>query len=280
MLHKRKREQRSRADMHYDFTKYTNPFNVYDALPEGMQLGDRFHLEDGRSFVCCQNTGAAAVTIGKMVSMGATQYAIDGTNEVIIPQTDSQNVGGRTVIEWYLGASGTTLTNACIGGYIGVISSTGVGVYRRITDFQEFVYDDSGTDRVAYRVLLEEPLNLDLAATSVCEVFYNEYLVTLYNSGANNAGFCLLGGSACDVSVAQNKYFFVQISGIGMREVDGAALIAGQEFMGSNSGANGDGNVELNVSTDLVPAAGVALYAIADGVIGFVKSRTPNGTAG
>jgi len=241
--------------------------SVYTSKPEGMQLGQMIHLNYGRRYMLCKNAGAAAVTVGKLVTAGFTNYDIDATNEIIIATSDNK------YIEWYLGASGTTISDltTIVGGFIYVTSSTGAGIIRRIVEAVAFTHTVSGTDYTAYRVLLDIPLTTSLAATSVLKIKFLVPNVTLYDSAADNAGLIILGASASDTSAAQNKFFFVQTDGITVLEADGTAAVAGKEVMGSDTGAAGDGNCELQDETDVLPAVGVAIEAIADGSLGLVQ---------
>ncbi len=247
-----------------------NLHSVFTTIPKGMQLGDTISLMDGRNFMLCKQVGAAAVTVGKLVTHGTAVYDIDGTNEVVVATVD------RQYLDFYLGGSGTALTAAeALGSYFYVISSTGLGICRRIVGHQSYTMDVSGTSRTHHRLQFDIPLNVDLAATSVCRLIGVMPEVTLYDAGAAHNSLCILGASAADASAAQNKFIFVQLNGIQAIEVDGGAAVKGSAVRGADGATTGDGKVELQVETDIVPILGVALEAIADGVIGLVNKTSP-----
>lgn len=240
-----------------------NIHSVYSSIPDGFYLGMNVAMLDGRNFSFCKNTGAADIIAGQNVTAGVTVYDIDATNEVIIASED------RRYIDWYLGGSGTTITNAIIRGMIGVISSTGIGVSRRIIGFEQFAHIVSSVVRVAYRVKLDVPLNIDLAATSVLKVIYGFNEVTLYDAEAAHNSLTIIGGSAADDTVEQNEYFFVQRSGLQLTKCQGTALVAGKSVKGSAT-AGDDGSSSIGIVDQLVPDIGVGVMAVADDVVGFM----------
>ena len=250
----------------------TNPsrvHGVYATKPEGMMVGDVISIKDGRTFVFCKNKGAAAIAASKHVTVSIDQYVIDGTNEVVIPTTD------KDLVQLYLGASGTETTKeAMLGAYLGVVLGTGKGITRRIVGFEEYVYSLNGVNKTAYKLKLDFPLNdVLLDATSVMRIMGIVHEVTLYDAAAVHNALVILGSSAADGSVPQNSYFFVQMSGIGLTECDGDALVPGQEYRGADGTGTGDGNSELVITASLIPPLGTALMSIADGDSGFVTKN-------
>lgn len=258
--------QQSRSDQIRTIlgTVATNVHGVFDTPPKGMEVGDVQSIRDGRTFVLCKNIGAAAILAGQSASAGMSSYDIDGANEIIIPTAD------RNIIEFYLGGSGTTTTKAAmIGAMIGVVTGTGLGLSRRIVGFESFTHIISGTSYTAYRVRIDNPLNIDLDSTSVLKVVGIIAEVTLYDAEAQNGGLVILGGSASDSSVAQNKYFFVLTSGFGITRIQGSASAAGDAVRGSVT-AGDDGSMEIVSATDLVAPSGIAPFIIADNAYGFI----------
>lgn len=267
----RKSQQSGRSEQAHQFLHINGDHihSVFDSIPEGMELGDAKSMKDGREFVLCKNAGAASIAPGETVSLSATIYDIDATNEIIIATRD------RELIEFYLGASGTTTTKAAmLGSMICVVSSNGIGISRRIIGFEESTEKISGVNRTVYSIRVDIPLQVDLAATSVLKVLVNNLNVTRYDASAENAGFVLLGGSASDNAVAQNKYFFVLKNGLGATKIQTVAATAGSAVKGAVT-AGDDGSLQKVTAIDTVAPSGVTPVVIADNSTGFVYRIPP-----
>lgn len=251
------------------------------AGPDGIRIGTRAYLPDGRVFYYASNGGVALTAGSLLVAPATTGLNISANHNDIILTDSSGNfsVGAREMVLQESDLDTTDIVkNSYAEGYLYVEVSTGLGHYYKIESHDAF--DASGTS-TSKKLRLYDPIKVALASTSGISFAKNPYSRVITSTTAEEeaplgvapVAVTDSGALPSDVTASENEvttyYFWAQTWGPCTVEVDDTTVASGIAVTSADTadrvtaaalveGTPNTGYDRLQIGVGLVSAAGAA----------------------
>ncbi len=236
----------------FQTNSFTSPsgggdFNVFDVgTTQRYAIGTRVVRADGNEFVYvqCLTSSAAGTVVGPDVSEGGE---VAGVDNALIAPASAAAVPGTSITAGSIGSRHVQMTNAGIaadehaGGYLAIVSGTGVGYTYRIKG-------NGATDAtVTGDVVIElyDPIKVAIDATSDVHILGSKYAQCIKATGAGGEDNLAVGVTMG--IIAANGYGWVCAKGLCAPLVDGT--IAAGEAITLSDGVAGAVQVVAGGST-------------------------------
>ncbi len=216
----------------YQTNSFTSPagggdFNIFDVgTTQRYAIGTRVIRADGNEYVYahCLTESAAGTVVGPDVSEGGE---VAGVDDSLIAPASAAAVPGTAITAGSIGSRHVQMTNAGIladehaGGYLAIVSGTGVGYVYRIKG------NGATSAVVTGDVVIElyDPIKVAIDATSDVHIMGSKYAQCIKATGAGGENN-LAVGVTCGI-IAANGYGWLCVKGICAPLIDGTAVAGG-----------------------------------------------------
>jgi len=199
-------------------------FNIFDLhATQRYAVGTRVERADGNVYVYGHfgEDCAAGTVVGPDTSEGGE---LEGVDDAVLAPADCVTTTDCTIGSKYI-----EMTNAGIvadehaGGYIAIVSGTGVGYTYRIKGNTATGDPASGTVRIE----LYDPLQVALDATSDVHIHGSKFAQLIKATGAGGENSIAIGVTCAAVDFSEQMYAWVQVKGVCCPLADGTLVKGG-----------------------------------------------------
>lgn len=220
----------------------TTPFGAMD-------LGARGFTTDGREFrAAVLPTTGTTLAACKLVQSNAQTAAYH------LGTVSAQAIGDTSIIYTFAGGAATTTANQFSGGFISVVTGTGLVQQLQISS------SPAVTSSTTITLGLADPIVIATAASATAELYANPFSAPIVTPGSSLTGAVLgIPMVGVTVSTTQPTYFWIQNAGL--------STCLGQGTTGIGlGGSNGSVAGSMAVVAATTPQLAQAMEAGADGL--------------